>query len=72
MLKFRLKRLRIKINKKHPYINLVVVYIMDHDVPSCSPKICDWLWSLSQDHFGLHQGKNVKVTMELEVPKTPI
>jgi len=25
--------------------------------------------NLSWDHFGLHQGKNVKMTMEFEVPK---
>ena len=37
-------------------------------LPCCS-KICDWLLYLSQDHFGLHQAKNVKLTMELEVLK---
>jgi hypothetical protein len=32
-------------------------------------RICDWLLSLSRDHFGSHQGKNIRVTMEFEVPK---
>ena len=38
----------------------------------CSSKICDWPLNLSQDHFGLHQEKNVRVIMELQVPKRPI
>ena len=71
MLKFRMKCLGIKI-RKHPCIILVVVYIMDHEVVPCSPKICDWQWNFSQNHFGLHQGENVKVTVKLEVPKMPI
>jgi hypothetical protein len=32
-------------------------------------RICDWLLSLSRDHFGSHQGKIIRVTMEFEVPK---
>ena len=27
-------------------------------------KICDSLLNSSWDHFGLHQGKNIRVTME--------
>ena len=30
---------------------------------------CDWLFNSSPDHFGLHQGKIVKVIMEFRVPK---
>ena len=47
-------------------------YTMDHEV---IPRPCstgDWLLNLSQDHFGLHQGTNDKVTMEFEVLKRPI
>jgi hypothetical protein len=32
-------------------------------------KSVDWLLNSSQDHCGLHQGKNGRVTMEVEVPK---
>jgi hypothetical protein len=42
---------------------------MDHEVFPRPCTICDWLLNLSWDHFSLHQGKNVKVTMEFEVPK---
>ena len=42
---------------------------MDHEVVPRPYKICDWLLNSSQDQFGLHQGKNVRVTMEFEVPK---
>ena len=42
---------------------------MDHKVVSCSSKICDWPLNSSRDRFDLHQEKNVRVTMELEVPK---
>jgi hypothetical protein len=42
---------------------------MDHEVVPCFSKICDWLLNLSQDHFDVHQAKNVRVIMELEVPK---
>ena len=46
---------------------------MDHEVVPRPCKICDWLLNASRDHFGLHQGeKNVKVTMELEIPKRHI
>jgi hypothetical protein len=56
---------------KHPYHigDLGVVYIMDHEVVPRPCKICDWLLNSSEDHFILHQGKNVKAVMELEVPK---
>ena len=49
-----------------------VVYTMDHEVVPRPGKICDWLLNSSQDHFSLHQGKNVGVTMEFEVPKRHI
>ena len=41
---------------------------MEHEVVPCSPKTMIMLNS-SLDHFGLHQGKIVKVIMKLEVPK---
>ena len=46
-----------------------VVYTMDHEVVPWPCKICDWLLNSSWDHFGLHQGRNVRVTMEVEVLK---
>ena len=48
------------------------VYIMDHEVVLGLYKICEWLLEFSQDHFGLHYGKNVRVIMEFEVPKRHI
>ena len=33
---------------------------MDHEVVPKPYKICNWLLNLSWDHFGLHQGKNVR------------
>ena len=48
---------------------LGVVYTMDHEVVPRPCKICDWLLNLSRNHFGLHQGKNVRVIMKFEVPK---
>ena len=49
-----------------------VAYIMDHEVVPRPNKICNWLLNSSWDHFGLHQGQNVRVTMEFEVPKRHI
>ena len=46
-----------------------VVYTMDHEIIPRPYKICDWSLNSSWDHFGLHRGKNVKVTMEFESPK---
>ena len=43
---------------------------MDHEV---GPRLCkavDRLLKLSRDNFGLHQIKNGRGTMEVEVPKT--
>jgi hypothetical protein len=54
------------------YVCLGVVYTMDHEVIPRPCKIYDWLLNLSQDHFGLHQGKNVRVTMEFKVLKRHI
>ena len=48
------------------------VYTMDREVVLRPCKICDWLLNSSRDHFGLHQGENVIVTMEFEVPKRHI
>jgi hypothetical protein len=42
---------------------------MDHEVVLRPCKICDWLLNSTWDHFSLHQGKNVRVTMKFEVPK---
>ena len=49
-----------------------VVYTMDHKVIIRPCKICDWLLNLSRDHFGLHLGQHVRVTMEFEVLKRHI
>jgi hypothetical protein len=35
-------------------------------------KLRDWLLNSSRDHFGLHRGKNVKVTTKFEVLKRRI
>jgi hypothetical protein len=45
---------------------------MDHEIIPRPCKICDWLLNLSWDHFGSHQGQNVRVTLEFEVPKRHI
>ena len=42
---------------------------MDHEVIRRPCKICGWLLNSSSDHFSLHQGTNVGVTVEFEVPK---
>ena len=42
---------------------------MDHEVIPRPCKVCNWSLNSSWDHFGLHQGKNVRVTMEFEVLK---
>jgi hypothetical protein len=52
--------------------NLGVVYIMDHEVVPRPYEICDWLLNSSPDQLCIHQGKNVRVTMEFEVPKRHI
>ena len=49
-----------------------MVYTKDHDVIPKLCKICDRLLNSSSYHFDLHQGKNVKVNMECEVPKRHI
>ena len=45
---------------------------MDHKVVPRPCKICDWPLNSSRDQSGLHQGKNVKVTMKFEVHKRHI
>ena len=47
---------------------LGVVYLMDHEINSCSPKFFDWPQSSSHYHFVLQKGNNVKVIMELFMP----
>jgi hypothetical protein len=49
-------------------IELGLVYTMDQEVVLGRCKSVHWLLISSQDHFGLHQGKNGKVTMKVEVP----
>jgi hypothetical protein len=50
-------------------INLGAVYTMDHEVVPRPSKRCDWTLKLSRDDLGLHQGKNGRVTTEVEVLK---
>ena len=45
------------------------IYTMDHEVGPGLYKATDWLLKLSRDNFGLHQEKNGKGIMEVEVPK---
>jgi hypothetical protein len=42
---------------------------MDHEVVPWPSKRCDWTLKSSQDDLGLHQGKNGRVTTEVEVHK---
>ena len=51
------------------YLKLGVVYTMDHEAVPRPCKIYNWMLNSSQDHFGLHQGENIKVTMKFEVHK---
>ena len=44
------------------------VYTMHHEVVPRPCKICDWLLNWSWDDFSSHQGENVRVSMEFEVP----
>ena len=48
------------------------VYTMDHEVVPRPCKIFNWLLNSSRDYFGLHQEKNVRVTMEFKVPESHI
>jgi hypothetical protein len=45
------------------------VYTMDHEVVPRPSKRCDWTLKSSRDDLGLHQGKNGRVTTEVEVHK---
>jgi hypothetical protein len=40
---------------------------MDHEVVPWLSKRCDWMLKSSPDDLGLHQGKNGRVTTEVEV-----
>jgi hypothetical protein len=42
---------------------------MDHEGVPRPSKRCDWTLKSSRDDLGLHQGKNGKVTTEVEVHK---
>jgi hypothetical protein len=42
---------------------------MDHEVVPRPSKLCDWTLKSSRDDLGLHQGKNGRVTTEVEVHK---
>ena len=42
---------------------------MDHEVVPRPSKGCDWTLKSSRDDLGLHQGKNGRVTTEVEVHK---
>ena len=42
---------------------------MDHEVVPWPSKRCDWTLKSSRDDLGLHQGKNGRVTTEVEVHK---
>ena len=50
-------------------LKLGLVYTMDQEVIPGRCKSIDWLLNSSWDLFGLHQGKNGRVTMEVEVPE---
>ena len=58
-----LKKLKIKVK----CARLGVVYTMHHEVIPRPSKRCDWTLKSSQDDLGLHQGKNGRVTTEVEV-----
>ena len=45
---------------------------MDQEVVPGRCKSVDWMLNSSRDYFILHQGKNDRVTMEVEVPKLRI
>ena len=45
------------------------VYTMDHELVPRPSKRCDWMLKSSRDDLGLHQGKNGRVTTEIEVHK---
>jgi hypothetical protein len=45
---------------------------MDYEVVRRLCIICDWMLNSSWNHFGSHQGKNVRVTIEFEVSKRHI
>ena len=42
---------------------------MDHEVVPRPSKRCDWTLKSSRNDLGLHQGKNGRVTTEVEVHK---
>ena len=45
------------------------VYTMDHELVPRPYEACDWMLNSSQEHFGLHQAKNVREPIDFEVPK---
>jgi hypothetical protein len=52
-----------------PWLPYGAVYTMDHEVVPRPSKRCDWTLKSSRDDLGLHQGKNGRVIMEVEVHK---
>ena len=42
---------------------------MAHRIVPSPCEICGWMLNSSWDHFGSHQGKNVRVTVEFEILK---
>ena len=74
-------------NNKWPKLYPHIIHSMDYFTSHIDPYLfiqhdenfadyfiglCDWPLNLSRDHFGLHQEKNVRVIMKLEVLKSPI
>lgn len=53
----------------NPWSQYGVVFIIDHEIISCSLIIYDEPSNSSWDHFNVHQGKIVNLTMELKVSK---
>jgi hypothetical protein len=56
-------------DKTNEQTNLGAVYTMDHEVVPRPSKRCDWTLKSFRDDLGLHQGKNGRVTTEVEVLK---
>ena len=42
---------------------------MDHELVPRPFETCDWMFNLSWEQFGLHQAKNVKEPIDIEVPQ---
>lgn len=42
---------------------------MDHELVPRPSEACDWMLNSSREQFGLHQAKNVREPIDIEVPK---